>query len=135
MKNGYLRARYFCVVGLVLCVVIGCGSKFKPLGGKVTFEDGKPLHCGYVVFVNGGFQSTGDIQADGTYTVGTLDMKDGIPPGDYQVYITGAGETKDSGGYTSFINKKFESTETSGLTCKVPVDGNTFDIKVTPPQK
>jgi len=118
MKSHYLFALALC------CLVIltgGCGSGMKQLTGKVTFEDGSPVTLGSVIFVQGSFQSRGDIRPDGTYTVGTNAAKDGIPPGEYRVYITGVMEERGMGAdgmpnYVSLIDEKYTSPETSGLT-------------------
>jgi len=85
------------------------------------FDDGSPVTTGSVVFVQGSFQSRGDIQSDGTYVVGTHSDKDGIPPGEYRVYIMGVTEERgvDSDGspiYVSLIDEKYAQQETSGLT-------------------
>ena len=93
----------------------------KQLTGKVTFEDGSPVTHGSVIFVQGSHQSRGDIRPDGTYTVGTNAAKDGIPPGEYRVYIAGVMEERGMGAdglpnYVSLINEKYTQPETSGLT-------------------
>ena len=93
----------------------------KQLTGKVTFEDGSPVTLGSVIFAKGSFQSRGDIRPDGTYSVGTNAAKDGIPPGEYRVYITGVMEARGMGAdgmtnYVSLIDEKYTRPETSGLT-------------------
>ena len=125
------------LLALVLCIALGCSGK-QPLGGKVTFsDDGSPLTKGAVFFTTATFVAQGDIKPDGTYTVGSLDLDDGIPPGEYKVYIAGADDVtyKDLGDRKvevrkSLIDTKYRSSEDSGLT--FTVDGTTkrFDIQV-----
>ena len=122
---------------LLLCVVsVGCSQQNEQLSGTVAYEDGTPVTMGEVVFVKEMFQAIGTIQEDGTYTVGSLEVDDGLPAGTYQVYIDGAvdpGEDIDSPeDDTPLVATKFTDPSTSGLTCEVPVEGNTFDITVTP---
>ncbi|MCL2116962.1 MAG: hypothetical protein FWH27_00900 [Planctomycetaceae bacterium] len=132
----------------VLALVAGCGKGHVPLQGKVTFsDDGSPLTTGNVNFVNGSFQSRAPLQPDGTYTVGTYKASDGLPPGKYSVYVTGAvkviGEAKLSGdiGPTGevtgggmpitepLIAPKFSSANNSGLEFEAG-SAKTFDFKV-----
>jgi hypothetical protein len=42
------------------------------------------------VFLKEGYMARGSIQSDGSYTVGSLTENDGLPDGEYQVYIEGA---------------------------------------------
>jgi hypothetical protein len=134
--------RYFVVTALLGFVILltGCSSNTK-VTGKVMFEDGTPLTTGEVRFeASGGFLASGRIQPDGTYTMGSLTEKDGVPKGSYKVSVfameypdvkPGADLTKVPSP-KSLVAKKFTSGETSGLECKV--DGKTtFDIKVEKP--
>jgi len=124
---------------LLLCFsllsLIGCGGNVN-LGGKVTFsDDGSPLTCGRVCFSTENFQAFGDIKPDGTYVVGTLSSNDGIPPGTYKVYISGAvraTETLEGGDVLTepLIDKKFTSPSTSDLTLTVPSAERRYDIQV-----
>ena len=79
--------RYSCLVSLVL-LFAGCGPNVK-LGGRVTFPDGEPLTAGTIIFSNADFLARANLKADGTYDVGSLSQKDGLPPGKYRVYIIG----------------------------------------------
>jgi len=111
------------------------------VSGKVTFDDGSPLSTGMVIFLSGSNQSKAPIEKDGSYRVGTLNAGDGLPRGNYRVYITGAIESKGIsptgailGAPVELVDSKFTSPETSDLTCEVK--GSTiFDFTVTPPKK
>ena len=127
----------------------GCGD--PKVTGKVTFPDGSPLTKGQVMFQKPGFVGSGDIRQDGTYSAGKLKDGDGLPPGTYQVFITGASGYNEAEMAeiraeavgrdpvfrtprpVNLISTKFMSPNSSGLT--VEVKGKTkFDIEVEPPQ-
>ena len=135
-----MKGHVAIVLGVCLLLCVGCGKNVK-VSGKVTFDDGSPLSIGMVIFRSGATQSKAPIEKDGSYIVGTLKTGDGLPRGQYQVYITGAIDSKGisaTGAALSppveLVDSKFTSPETSDLTCEVK--GNTvFNITVTPPKK
>jgi hypothetical protein len=128
----------------VLVMFVGCG-KNVPLSGQVTFSDnGEPLVTGTVVFVNGANQARGDIQPNGSYTLGFEDVKSGLPSGTYNVYIDNAnryeggeldekGEPKSEQKTIPLINEKFTKVDSSGLTVEVNSSLKKYDIKVERP--
>ena len=127
---------------LLLLLVSGCSGNVT-VTGKVTFEDGEPLTAGRVCFQTETFLADGPLKADGTYTLGGAKENSGIPPGKYQVYITGAvtspqllqaapGTTGAFSAPVPLIHQRYADKNTSELTCEVK--GRTvFDITVTPP--
>ncbi|MDO5552131.1 MAG: carboxypeptidase-like regulatory domain-containing protein [Planctomycetia bacterium] len=129
---------------IVLCTVIllaamGCGKGYVPLSGKVTFPDGKPLTKGTVTFSTDSFMARGPLNEQGQYVLGSMDLGDGLPPGEYVVRVDGATETKESkvkgpSGSpmmqpVSLIDEKFTTT------CKVDSGTKTFDFEVPYPAK
>ena len=120
----------------LLSALVGCSPNVG-LGGKVTFsDDGSPLTAGTVVFKQGSQISRARLQPDGTFVVGTMRNNDGLPPGSYMVYITGAErelrpatETSDAV-MESLIDPKFTRSETSELSVEVTGSTRTFDIQV-----
>lgn len=140
-----MRAFSFLTASLFVLSAIfftGCGDNV-PLGGTVTFsDDGSPLEVGTIAFTNGTMQARGDIGAGGKYDLGTLKVGDGLPPGDYKVYITGAekteaGKTIGTGEYQSTLNKitqlidpKYSSADKTPLTAKVDASTKQIDFKV-----
>lgn len=126
----------FLALFLVLLFVVGCGSGQVPLGGTVTFEDGTPLTVGSVCFASATVSVRGDIDSQGKYTVGTLTDKDGLPPGTYKVYISGATEeTPPQGGglvgsTRLLIDSRYANEASTPLTLEVPAPNNRFDIAV-----
>lgn len=127
----------FFVLLLIQLFCIGCGN-FQRLGGTVVYSDDEtPVADCQVVFTDGVYNSRGTTNEKGEYTVTSMKPGDGIPRGEYKVYIGGAEiiETKfiDGTEHTtsiSLIDGKYRSPETSGLT--FTADGKTrrFDIKL-----
>ena len=133
--------KYFILLVIVMAgLLAGCNSNSK-VSGHVTFEDGSPLKKGTVIFDSGTRQAKGDLDANGFYQLGSLSEKDGLPAGQYRVYITGAmegGKLGPRGGVMELpqqlIDTQYTSPDSSGLNCEVK--GNlTFDITVKPPHK
>ena len=138
------RIFYFCFLSIFL-LFVGC-SKNVPLSGTVTFgDDGSPLTVGTVNFLKDGKVARGEIQENGTYIVGFERERDGLPPGTYQVFITGAQESIEMPpipgsnrygvqmrrlSFRDLIDPKHTSAETSGLTVAVDRKTRTFDIQV-----
>lgn len=131
MKKSNVR-RLLPLLCLALTVVlVGCGQ--PKVSGKVTFADGSPLTAGTVNFVGDDVICKGDIDKDGSFEMRTMKPGDGVPPGSYQVYITGAfvfeqedaaGQTGDvqiqrMTGSTNVLPPKYSDPEQSGLTITV----------------
>lgn len=128
--------RSLCLVfWILLPVLTGCSDKVQ-FGGRVTFsDDGLPVEYGFVVFSTPTFQSRGAIGPDGTYVLSSTGNEDGIPPGEYAVFLGGTEKTvvvdeNESPLYIPQVDGKYLSAETSGLRCTV--DGNTkrYDFQV-----
>jgi len=133
---------------LVLLLCVGCG-KNVPLRGKVLDEDGNAITVGMVNFVSEKGLSRAKIQSDGSYTAGTLKETDGLPPGKYKVYVSGAevaiapsGPARlDSmgqplpqmAGYKKLVATKFTTEADTPLSVEVPVQGNKYDVVVEKP--
>lgn len=139
------------VIAMVFCTA-GC-SKNVQVSGKVTFPDGTPLTVGKVTFETDKFVASGQLKADGTYRLGSLSERDGIPPGVYQVYIAGAMKqegtsnmsvpTASTSGtrtttsmampvFVPAVAPKYTTASNSGITCDVK-KSMTFDFEVEPP--
>jgi len=138
---------------MVLCGILGCGSNVK-FGGRVTYsDDGSPLTTGMVCFESNTFLARGPIDKDGYYDLGSLALNDGIPKGEYRVYISGADSVEQvemkqvpgqaayvtstsmsgtMGGqiFTPLIDPKFTEGKTSGLTVTIDGSSKQFDFKV-----
>jgi hypothetical protein len=76
---------------LLLLALLGCGGanqlETAPVSGRVTL-DGKPLERGTVTFLpERGRVATGEIQTDGTFTLGTYSERDGAIVGRHRVAV------------------------------------------------
>jgi len=121
------------VLILAIILAVGCGRGHVQLGGTVTYEDGTPLTFGSVIFSTETFMSSGNINPQGKYVMGSYHERDGLPKGTYAVHISGAVEEITIRGELSsysLIDPKFASSGTSPLTCEIPAPRNTFDIVV-----
>lgn len=149
--------RYYAVL-LLLCSTLGCGTNIK-FGGKVTYsDDGSPLTTGLVCFESDSYLARGPLNQDGYYDLGSLNLNDGIPKGEYRVYISGAESTEEvavaqdaptqvpgqaayisgpsmagtMGGkiFTPLIDRKFTDGKTSRLTVTIDGSSKKFDFQV-----
>ena len=127
---------FFIVFAVVaLLSLTGCSNKVA-LTGKVTYsDDGGPLDVGTVCFATDTYVARGTLRPDGTYRVGSISERDGLPPGTYQVYIDGARRVigTDRLGlpiYEPLIDRNFFSGTTSGITLTVPAPQGRFDFQV-----
>ena len=120
----------------LLFLAVGCSKNYS-LTGTITFsDDGSPVPDVAVFFTDGKNVSQGAADKTGKYVVGTLGVKDGIPPGTYKVYIVGAEEIEYEPGpggisvtkITPYIQRKYYSAETSGLTFVSDGKTKSFDI-------
>ena len=149
-----IKRRYFSAVLFLLCGIIGCSQNVQ-FGGRVTFsDDGSPLTQGTVCFETDTFLARGELNKNGYYDLGSLKLKDGIPKGEYRIYIVGAESVEDApsvpvpdgqAGHlvtsrysgtmgdkiiTSLIDQKYQSSKTSGLTVTIDGMSKTFDFRV-----
>jgi len=104
--------QFFSLFVLVAC--IGCGEPQIKAHGVVQFEDGTPLNCGVVVFATPQLQYTGKIEQDGTFQLGGLVEKGGLPIGSYKVSIQNAIMNDKP-----MIPAKYTSDVTSGISFEV----------------
>ena len=145
----------YCVVFILLFLLAGipgCGPNVK-FGGRVTFsDDDSPLTTGMVCFESDTFLARGPLNQDGYYDLGSLALNDGIPKGEYRVYISGAVSVEDApveqvseqaphlmrsaagtmAGqiFTPLTDPKFTEGKTSGLTVTIDGSSKKFDFKV-----
>jgi|LakMenE18May11ns_1017448.scaffolds.fasta_scaffold9867875_1 hypothetical protein len=134
---GDLRGWFVVGISLAVIAVAGCGrSGLHPVRGRVAFADGSPLPTGRVVVSYGdGTASSGSINPDGTFRVGTLKQSDGMRPGTYRVAVKDAYVEVQKNGETvsePLIHKRFADPATSGLEFTVP-DKTVWEIVVEKP--
>ena len=130
-------------LGLVTSSIACSKTGLVPIQGEVKFADGQPLANGRVVLHNRNpkaeVSSWGLIHPDGSFTLGTFDIDDGVPPGRYQVSIQNAESLPPADwGDRVFqaqplIHPRFSDPEQSELTFEVPGDSPHWQITVQPP--
>jgi len=126
----------FLIIALLALTAFGCGSGKVGLSGHVTYsDDGSPLETGTVGFATDTYFARGVLDKDGKYIVSSEHHKDGLPPGLYKVYVSGAEHQigLDGNGVPimePLIDARHTSASTSGLTLEVTAQTKTFDIKV-----
>ena len=133
MRKFYHLETCFCAA-LLLCMS-GCGD--PQVSGTVTFSDGSPLMGGMVVLQSDKNQGIGEIRHDGTFRVYQFRPGDGLKPGKYRGYITGAMVADDQGRTTSLIPDRYTDMETSGIDYDSSVHKGKLDIVIDalPPQR
>jgi hypothetical protein len=121
---------------LLIILAAGCG-KHVALSGKVTYsDDGSPLPLGQVCFQNDKTIARGDIKEDGTFQMGSFGTEDGLLPGEYTVFISGAVKEVgiDSVSNTPItaplLTEKFIDPSKSEIKFNVTGSTKNFDIKV-----
>jgi hypothetical protein len=131
-------------LSLLAVAASGCGNKMLPVKGRVHFADGTPLTQGKVIVnaVDGLHgASSGPLDEDGNFTLGSFGPSDGVPPGRYSVSIVGAvippaSEEERAKPPRYLIDPRFLNPATSNLTLEVTPDAENFlDITVTKPGK
>ncbi|MCC9605742.1 carboxypeptidase-like regulatory domain-containing protein [Blastopirellula sp. JC732] len=132
-------------------VISGCGSKMMPGGVEakgVVLLDGTPLEGATVIFspIGDGRSANGMTDAEGAFSLGTIEPSDGILPGEYQVAIIKSivdesrstvdpmavqektGQFPPSPPNINIVPRKFANPQKSGLKANVSEEGAT-DLK------
>ena len=122
---------------LLALSMLGCGSDMVRVSGTVTFTDGSPVTRGSVLFADGTFSASGDIQPNGSFILTSIRRGDGIRPGEYVVIIerNWDDELDEDGRVIRAdpfeVHPRYSSRETSGLMFTVEArKRNVFDIVV-----
>src|SRR5262249_17221943 len=123
------------LVSLVLFGASGCGSEtFFPVSGKVTYKAGRPVTAGLVIFepVSGKISARGEIQADGSFQLGTHRDNDGAREGDYKVLVAPPPLPEEGKRRRSPVHPKYQNLESTPLRFTVTRDRdkNRFNIEV-----
>jgi hypothetical protein len=125
--------------------LIGCSNKVK-ISGTVTFSDGEPVNFGCVCFDNNGKTYYGYLDNKGHYSPGELKDGDGVPCGNYKIWLSGTvlseeildkeGESTGKSYDTFRVTEKYTSPKTTDLKFEVKHGGSkTFDFTVERPDK
>ena len=121
---------------ILLGFTVGCGGSLAHVHGKVTLPNGQPAAGSQVVFEGGpdGQKVTarGDVIGDGTFSLGTTQPGDGVPPGKYRAIVNPPPMVNAEGPNIVPFNAKFSNFQTSGLEYEVKKGvKNEFTIQVT----
>jgi len=120
-------------LSLALLLVVGCGGGGKVgMSGKVVYSDDKsPLPMGTVYLETDSFLARGTIRSDGTFDVGSLGEKDGLPPGTYRVSIRDASKPigQDANG-DPIYEPLIDPNSITGLTVEITSTTRDFVIEV-----
>jgi hypothetical protein len=128
-----------CVLSLLCLSTFGCKDgrpKRVAVSGKVLI-DGKPLTMGNVAFYSTttkGRPSNGPIQPDGSFSLFTFEVNDGIPPGEYAVSVSskeGLSKSLSEDISRHNIPPKYEDIKTSGIVKKIEGPMNDMAIELT----
>lgn len=144
MRGAWLAGRRIptaAALVFLLCLT-GCGTRYYPVRGTVTLDDGTPLTKGLVIFESenpeGGpaFMARGEIKPDGSYQLSTHKKGDGVPPGRYRVLINpiDLSDIPDEKKKLPF-DIKYLNLNTSGLEFEVKAEPNEIPIKLNRPAK
>jgi hypothetical protein len=133
-KKGQTMIRNSFFLAL-LVLLVGCGGHVSLKGKVVYSEDKSPVPTGTICFETDTYLARGTISSDGTFVVGSIKQRDGLPAGSYRVYFVDVHELLgyDYGGaaiYEPLIDQKYASSSTSGITLEVTRSTKTFEIEV-----
>jgi hypothetical protein len=111
----------------------GCGDGRParvPVAGQVLI-DGKPLTRGYVRFVPAeGRPSTGNLDADGRFTLTCFETGDGALVGTHRVEVNGQ-QAIDDRQMKWHAPKKYATVTTSGLTQQIESPTDSLQINLS----
>ncbi len=139
------RIRHCFLVALFLAGsmlgALGCGTggpKTHPVRGRIQHGDVAALagsHVEAALQGDANVRASGEIQPDGSFTLETLHagaIRKGAPEGLYRVRIVLNDDDPASGKRAGqSVARRFLSFDTSGLSIKVPAEGNPV-VKITP---
>ena len=127
-------------IAYLAIMATGCGSgnpETFPASGKVSYK-GATLQNGVVQLVpeGSGNAATGQIQADGTFKLGTFEKDDGALPGKYNISVQvfppageGAGlPGQEFGNKEPPIPRKYMDPNTSKLTYEIKAGENKIEL-------
>lgn len=127
---------------LTLSTCLGCGGSGYPapvpVSGKITVS-GKPVAGGTIHFTpvdsKKSLPGFAEIQKDGSYVATTTKAKDGLTPGDFNVWFDPPADGNKGTGGEGPIPQAYLTPGTSGLTKTIDAKGGAadFDLKPSPP--
>jgi hypothetical protein len=130
------------VVAATLALLGGCGGGRVKVSGRVVYDDGSPVEegtvCGEMEDPEAKQMVQGEIDRDGSFTLGTTQPGDGAKPGKYKLIVLcrTPGDAEASQGKKPAVDGKYARYNTSGLTVDVTGGPKTdVNLVVTRPGK
>ena len=132
----------FAVLAGTLALVAGCGSGRVKISGRVVYDDGSPVEegtvCGELEDADAKQMVQGEIDKDGSFSLGTTQPGDGAKPGKYKLIVLcrTPGDAEASQGKKPAVDGKYARYNTSGLALDA-TEGPKTDVNlvVTRPGK
>ncbi|MDR3232727.1 MAG: hypothetical protein LBT46_03530 [Planctomycetaceae bacterium] len=126
--------KHYIILTLFLALLTaGCSNRIL-IKGTVTYEDdGSPVRHGIIHFDSdkGSYSST---FTNGNYKTGGEKKVQGIPPGQYTVWLSNVHDSTEEGGIVRRVSSEFCSRKNSPFAFEVKKGGpKRFDLKVTKP--
>ena len=123
------------LVAVALIGASGCGGEaLFAVSGRVTYKDGRPVTAGLVIFepVSQKLSARGEIQADGSFQLGTHRDNDGALEGDYKVLVAPPPLPEEGKPRRSAVHPRYRNLESTPLRVTVTRDRdkNKFNIEV-----
>jgi hypothetical protein len=125
----------FLLSSLCLTSGAGCGSpSLYPVEGTILFQDGKrakELAGATIDFepIEGRNSARGEVDADGTFRMGTFQQGDGVFPGSYKVSVQHPLATLDRP-TQRVLDPRYENIKTSDLRVTVKAETNQITLHV-----
>jgi hypothetical protein len=103
---------------LSLIILTGCSNNVYVTGTVKFADDNTPLEIGTIFFTDGKMQAHSPLGKGGSFSIYTLKKGDGLAPGNYKVFISGA--VKEEGGIVQYLTAlKYTNEMQTPLTAKI----------------
>ncbi|MFK7817167.1 MAG: hypothetical protein AB8G99_00490 [Planctomycetaceae bacterium] len=127
-------------LALIVFLPKGCSDRIPvyPVSGRVVFSDGSPVKTGTIEFESQEHltSSTGRIDDNGNFVLGTYEPADGAPAGLHKAIVMqmviSDGTIKHERDHGLPVNYKYRHPETSGLSFEIDAGENNLKVVVEP---
>lgn len=131
----FSRGRHCAAWLLVVFAVTGCGGGKHQIEGRVVWADGKPATelAGYSIDFESHenkLSASGTIKSDGTFTLGTDRVADGVSTGTYKVAINAPLPGGDEPVKRSLLPDHYSRPDSSGLVETIDGSKRTVELKL-----